>query len=647
MSKSNGLIKIAGCDNPERIGDVIFVHGLMGHPRGTWHPKEKHDDDNFWGAWLGEDLPNVGIWSLGYEVEPFTWKGTTMPLVDRATNTLAVLDTYEIGTRPLIFITHSLGGLLVKQMLRHAQDFGTLRWKVIIEQTKGIVFLSTPHSGSDMASWIKHIGGILRTTVSVDELEAHHSRLRELNLLYRNHERLSQIPIEVYCEKQKTYGILVVNETSADPGIPGVIPVPMDCNHISITKPDSKESLIYIRVKKFIQQYLNNYDLDPIQLKHKYSGYFERLITEKSEDFIGRVYVFNAISQFINSRESGYFLLTGDPGMGKSSILAQWVIDNQCIAYFNVKKETDKASEFVENIIEQLNLRYDIKAYFNDNRNEYRGLLSAALEKASQKSQEKIVIVIDALDEVDPYSCQGANVLFLSTYLPKNIFIIMSQRRDTPAQLSGEHLADESLSLLDSRYEGDTNQDIRNYIKSKVNKKERLRKQIEIIATSIDEFIDAITEKSEKNFLYLRHILPDIEDGAYQNITKLDSFPKGLQEYYEKHWERMGMNDKSTPNRIVKLYVIYHLSESYIAISRALLSEYVEQPEIIVQDVIDEWIQFLHKLIIQKETCYKIYHQSFQDFLHRDETVKAIGSDLRKIKKRKADVLWEGMFSEQ
>ncbi len=390
----------------------------------------------------------------------------------------------------------------------------------------------------------------------------------------------------------------------------------------------------------------NKSDVSTIETSHKYAGYFDSLIKKQSQDFIGRVYVFNAISQFINSRESGYFLLTGDPGMGKSSILAQWVIDNQCIAYFNVKKERDKASEFVENIIEQLDLRHNIKAYFNDNRNEYTNLLLSALEKASQKSKEKIVIVIDALDEVDPYSCQGANILFLSAYLPKNVFIIMSQRRDTPAQLSGEHLADESLSLLDSKYEGDTNQDIRDYIKLKVNKRETLRKQIEIIATSIDEFIDAITEKSEKNFLYLRHILPDIEDGVYQNITKLDSFPKGLQKYYEKHWERMGMNDKNTLNRSIKLQVIYHLSESYEAIPRSLLSEYMEQTEIIVQDVIDEWIQFLHKLIIDKKTCYKIYHQSFQDFLHKDETIKATGSDIQKIKKRQTDVLWEGIFGE-
>lgn len=264
MSNFNDLIEIAGCDNPDRWGDVIFVHGLGGHARGTWHPQEKHDDNNFWPAWLGEDLKNVGIWSLGYEVEPFRWKGNSMPLADRATNILDLLDSYGIGDRPMIFITHSLGGLLVKQMLRNARDYG--KWSAIASQTKGIVFLSTPHSGSDMASWIKHIGGILRTTVSVEELEAHHSRLRELNLLYRNDEQFSQVPMLIYCETRPTGPILVVNQTSADPGIKGVIPVPMDFDHISICKVADKNSQIYRQIQRFIEKNLTT-PLTPIPLK--------------------------------------------------------------------------------------------------------------------------------------------------------------------------------------------------------------------------------------------------------------------------------------------------------------------------------------------------------------------------------------------
>jgi len=264
---TDGLTKISGYENPECRGDVIFVHGLGGDALGTWHPKGKRDSQDSWLYWLSQDIPDIGIWSLGYEAEPFVWRGSTMPLVDRATNTLALLDTDDIGARPLIFITHSLGGLLVKQMLRHAMDFGEPRWQAIVEQTKGIVFLSTPHSGSDLANWVNYIGGILRTTVSVDELEAHHSRLRELNLWYRNHEKLSQIPMQVYCEKKKIQGVLVVNETSADPGIKSVTPIPMDDDHLSICRPSSRESQVYRRIKRFISDYLTR--PQPIQLEPK------------------------------------------------------------------------------------------------------------------------------------------------------------------------------------------------------------------------------------------------------------------------------------------------------------------------------------------------------------------------------------------
>jgi triacylglycerol esterase/lipase EstA (alpha/beta hydrolase family) len=164
-----GLIPISG-NNPDRVGDVVFVHGLGGNAYETWHPQGKKSDDNFWLKWLGEDFQNTGIWSLNYSAEPFRWRGNSMPLVDRAAHTLKLLEVNDIGSKPLVFVTHSLGGLLVKQMLHSIQDYGTPAWKLILDQTKGIVFISTPHSGSDLANWVKHISGILQPTISVSEL---------------------------------------------------------------------------------------------------------------------------------------------------------------------------------------------------------------------------------------------------------------------------------------------------------------------------------------------------------------------------------------------------------------------------------------------------------------------------------------------
>lgn len=133
-------------------------------------------------------------------------------------------------------------------------------------QTRFIVFLSTPHSGAGMANWLQYMGKLLRASVSVKELEAHHPQLRQLNIWYRDHVADMGIKNFVYCEEHKTGrlplgigGILVVDKTSADPGIPGVTPIPLDEDHISICKParDGERARVYRQVKLMIEELVN------------------------------------------------------------------------------------------------------------------------------------------------------------------------------------------------------------------------------------------------------------------------------------------------------------------------------------------------------------------------------------------------------
>ncbi|NEQ87408.1 MAG: hypothetical protein F6K26_47545, partial [Moorea sp. SIO2I5] len=167
--------------------DVVFVHGLGGDARSTWHPEGKQDDDDFWPVWLGKDDLCVKIWSFGYNAEGTNWKNnSSMPLFDQASNLLGWLDSCDLGKRPLVFITHSMGGLLVKEMLNSAQTFKN---QSILKQTKGIVFLATPHTGSHLANLIDNIGVLTQTTVSVKELKAHSPQLRKLNQWYRENVR--------------------------------------------------------------------------------------------------------------------------------------------------------------------------------------------------------------------------------------------------------------------------------------------------------------------------------------------------------------------------------------------------------------------------------------------------------------------------
>jgi hypothetical protein len=43
----------------------------------------------------------------------------------------------------------------------------------------------------------------------------------------------------------------------------------------------------------------------------------------KSENFVGRDFIFTAINKFLHRYPKGYFTIVGVPGSGKSAILAQ------------------------------------------------------------------------------------------------------------------------------------------------------------------------------------------------------------------------------------------------------------------------------------------------------------------------------------
>ncbi|MBW4623981.1 MAG: hypothetical protein KME49_00285 [Brasilonema octagenarum HA4186-MV1] len=256
-SNMNGLIKISGCDNFSRRGDVVFVHGLGGHALKTWHPEEKLDK-NSWLYWLGEDITDVGIWTFGYKAEFSGWKGKAMPRFDQARSLRKLLENEQLGEdKPLVFVTHSLGGLLVKEVLRNADTYDR---REFINKIKGIVFLATPHNGSHLANTVGILSKILRTTESVEELEDNNPWLRDLDVWYRQkvRDRNYQIATEVYYEAWDTLGYKVVNAASADPKLVDVMPVPVDADHITIAKPKSRRDDVYKGVKSFIQNHLKS-----------------------------------------------------------------------------------------------------------------------------------------------------------------------------------------------------------------------------------------------------------------------------------------------------------------------------------------------------------------------------------------------------
>lgn len=246
-------------ENDERVGDVIFVHGLGGDYQRTW--AVKGDPDDCWPKRLGEDIPHIGVWSLQYEAAPSAFVGSAMALVFLARNVLEALRAQGIGRKPLIFITHSLGGLLVKQMLHTASESTNQEWKAILEQTKAVIFFATPHAGADLATIVSQLSPLLRLTSLPKELETEDPRLLELDNWYRDQVQTQGIQTLAYCETQRTSilpGVrrIIVSSRSANPFIPHVEPIPLARNHLTICKLGREDIATYTNVRDFVSRNL-------------------------------------------------------------------------------------------------------------------------------------------------------------------------------------------------------------------------------------------------------------------------------------------------------------------------------------------------------------------------------------------------------
>ena len=263
------------CKDPARRdtrrADVVFVHGLMGDPFGTWRCGDT--DETSWPHWVAKEFPDVGVWSLGYPAPLSRWptkvrlllglfvqmrastiaKGHAMRLQRRAVNVLDRLAQKGIGQRPLVFVCHSLGGLLVKQVLRAADMSREPGKEAIAESISDILFLATPHHGADLAVLAKHLENLLQTSVIVDDLIAHGVHLEELAEDYKTYAGRYGFETHTYFEDIGIRGseVLVVNSTSANPGI-GRRPVGLDRDHGSICKPEKRDDPVCDRLREIL-----------------------------------------------------------------------------------------------------------------------------------------------------------------------------------------------------------------------------------------------------------------------------------------------------------------------------------------------------------------------------------------------------------
>lgn len=366
---------------------------------------------------------------------------------------------------------------------------------------------------------------------------------------------------------------------------------------------------------------------------------FASFIENRTQGFVGRQFLFKAIEQFQKAKDSGYFVIEGLPGIGKSAIIAQYAKRTNCVVHFNIRSAGIKRPQhFVESMCSQLSARFGLP-YASPPQNALGdpGFIARLLQECAQKlrPQERLVIAVDALDEVEgEASSSGGNVLYLPSTLPLGVHFLLTTRRKADLPLVVQ--ADEQVFEL--KHDSDENLfDIREYIEDALKRK-KMQLWMNQRKVSSKEFVSTLSDLSEGNFMYLRYVLPAIEEGDYEGLN-LPDIPRGLERYYEDHWRRMGMFSSPIPE--MKLKILYILAEAGEPISRTLVADFCGEDEIQVQSVLDDWMEFLQEVFVEGSKRFSLYHASFRDFLRRKDILQAAGVTIPGIHALIAENLWQ------
>ncbi|KAL2144726.1 hypothetical protein VTI28DRAFT_8664 [Corynascus sepedonium] len=267
--------------HPQAKADIVLVHGLNGAPEKTWTaPNGVFWPADLLPASLKDQHANVLVYGYNADVYGGFWerpaKNPSDNFIHHHAQTLVTTLTHyrkSEGTErnPIIWVAHSLGGIVTKRALLYSNDVRDPNQedlRSIYVSTFGIIFLGTPHNGSDAAAW----GGVIqRMADAVVPKKIFESESVLLKSLRKDNETLQEISnhfLDIYQkfkihmahENQKTdikgSKVLIVDASSASPQLVGVTYYGIEATHSRMCKFDSENAPGYRTVSTAIREWV-------------------------------------------------------------------------------------------------------------------------------------------------------------------------------------------------------------------------------------------------------------------------------------------------------------------------------------------------------------------------------------------------------
>ncbi|KAL6719552.1 hypothetical protein ACLMJK_003794 [Lecanora helva] len=251
--------------------DIVALHGLSGHAWNSFASAQGSREGVKETCWLRDELPiflegqNKGIrprvMTFGYHANIWinsTIDGLESPVADLIHSLKVERDD---PTRPLIFIGHSLGGIVIKQVVDEMITSNKQRNPRYSTPIKACLFLAVPHRGTGNANTLDLFLTVLKKALLpgmgpnkkfVKDLELKNKRLADIT--DRFIQLLNGNRIEVIsCYENRDYapgkGKIVSKESATlDYGNRLQLPRPIDANHTDCARFGSASQHPFVEI---------------------------------------------------------------------------------------------------------------------------------------------------------------------------------------------------------------------------------------------------------------------------------------------------------------------------------------------------------------------------------------------------------------
>ncbi|KAF1982271.1 hypothetical protein K402DRAFT_415046 [Aulographum hederae CBS 113979] len=561
---------------PEPIADLILVHGLGGSSLKTW--SWKRNPDLFWPAWLKDevDLSNIRIFSFGYNAN-FAGQNSVYSIMDFAKSLLLHMSTYSqdgerpIGTHPIIFVAHSMGGLVVKKA--YVIGRGNSQYSQMVSRVRAFMFMSTPHKGSFHANMLNSLLSASPKNsqkIYVAELDVNSTTLQDLNEQFRVIcDGLHIVSFyETLLTKMGPTKILMVGKESGVLNYPQETSSPLNADHHDVAKFSSPDDPNYILVISLLRQLVQKLSPRPdtmrrvSKLEHVKKLEVILGINDSPEEGLThhRNRSMHGSGKWLQARTAfrhwfedhqesrPIFWLSGHPGTGKST-LASITIDylhgrfseRSCqYHFFSEGEPRKKSTEYALRMLAfQIALTNDDLASRLVRLHDEAGVIftTQKLHALWESLFEAIILKVDfghtlywVLDALDESDAPMKLVKLLTRTRSRSRLKMFLLSRPTN-ELSNLAFSQQHCIKYDSISVADTREDIRTYVRTVV------QEALPNDRTLQRNIIEEVLHKSEGSFLWARLSLKTLRQSWHteEDMRRaLTDVPKGMEPLYAR-----------------------------------------------------------------------------------------------------------------